>query len=139
METLPLEQQTLLNTINNGIQISHLILDSIQHIDPSYNIQEIAKLLDLAEQIGYIEHTGDWDPYLDIQLKTLSGIQIISGTRESLDTLTQGQTSIGTESGYYQFNVEGEYISLHTAELGGDSEISILIPISDITKITCYR
>jgi hypothetical protein len=99
--------KTLQDLVLSLPMISSFILDNlgrIQFYPRSDNqeahinkLQRLSKTIELLDQLGWIEHTGDWDPYLEI-------------------TLTTGKI-IETSSGYWHFSVQekcpnGPYIEI---------------------------
>lgn len=109
------EDQTKLITLlssgaeQGGIQISSFILNQLEPlIFHDFNntsqsrvndMKTYIKVIDFIEQLGWIEHTGDWDPYLIITLND--------------------DTEIETEHGYYLMTLDGTGI---TYEYGSEDE-----------------
>lgn len=74
-------------------------------------------------ELGEIEHTGDWDPYLRINF-------------------TNGET-LETDNGYHYFETQDDNILLEDApnqgsETNGDDSY-LIIPIKDIKSIRLLR
>ena len=75
------------------------------------SLKAYAMGLELINQLGWLEHTSDWDPFLMIELKNGGEIQ--------------------TESGYFLFEVKKKTILIE-----GD-ELPLKIKIKDIKRIVC--
>lgn len=112
-------------------QISTLIMDlhptyqiptfKQEQIQIAYHIQKFINTVNLILALGQDEHTGDWDPYLEITLK--SGIIITTENGYNHMEITKDQTllQIEDESG---------------AAPNGDGDSSYhLFPLNQITKI----
>jgi len=79
------------------------------------------KAVQLTLQLGWIEHTSDWDPYYVIQLKDGTTIETASGY-SSIDL----EKSTDTELAFDSQNVYME-------------EIQIMVPIASINILTIER
>lgn len=119
-------QNLLEQLFGDGLEISTLLLESLKitrhpllgdaFID---DCKALAKSIGFIENLGYIEHTADWDLYLDITF--------INGTTSS------------TAGGYDQFEVtEDNNLKMLDSTDEGE-EYDLIIPISDIQAISVSR
>lgn len=109
----------------DDLQISSFLLENLKPISRSaqfpsiwpYQLRRLSKVIDFLDHLGWVEHTGDWDPFL--------GITKVDGT------------VIETESGYWNFNIGSNDTDpsneLFTMEIGEDSYITI--PVHQIQQI----
>lgn len=119
-------------------QVSPILFDAVSrepikiypHTEPALLINEIQAVIDtisLITTLGWAEHTGDWDPYIRIELK-------------------DGNT-ITTDNGYYEMQIQEQehqnILLLEDSESQGeqwDEDISYhIIDITTIASIQLLR
>ena len=128
MENLSNEETEFLKNFifNDGIHISTILMDmDLSYKKPFFGdliksrLEKFQKIIEFIEELGWIEHTSDWDPYLIIETK--------NGNRQ-------------TENGYTEFIIKENSVLFQPSIDGDDSdEKPFLIPIHHIQKITLSR
>ena len=120
----------LLKLINSEQQCSAFILDQLHFTASNFpdvtlhDLYAFQHAIKIIIEIGEIEHTGDWDPYLIITLKD--------------------ESQISTPNGYYEFEIDESSNSIIIiTDLDEESPVEDLtrtvIDISDIKSITINR
>lgn len=123
-----------------GFNLSSFIMDTFKQqplnlqrwdFSPTIKKQELQAFIHLIKhliyELGDIEHSSDWDPYLTIQYTDDEG---------NIQTLQ-------TESGYYLMETDNpEYhkdsISIDDYDEDEDEDITRVIPIKDIISIQIH-
>ena len=123
------------------------IIEATDQRDILKHLTSIERVIHSILELGDLEHTGDWDPYLDIKLKTTSNIELISGSESDLDEALSGAI-LSTANGYPEFQIlpepnertENSTLSIMVTCYNDDSDdFSVSIPITDIISITLQR
>lgn len=112
---------------NTDNQISGILLDLLSYtplqltVNPKRDLESFQKLITFITQLGWIEHTGDWDPYLIIEFNNGDKFE--------------------TEPGYYDFIIDGEGITViyGTEEEDGDEEASAYFDFTELQSIVLMR
>ncbi len=75
--------QELVNVANRlfdpSIETDTIMPSDPPHTDMLIRIFAFGKLCDIIQDIGWHEHTSDWDPYIEIQMKDGTTIQTMNG------------------------------------------------------------
>lgn len=135
-------------------QHSPILMAQLGNPLPISTRHELALLILLSRAtiaLGEHEHTGDWDPYVQIQLRHFKGIHTLNGSESDLDEILSGD-HIESATGYPEisvnFNTEqpDEDVLSHADEIESiviecqhpeneEDTISVVIPYSCIATI----
>ena len=140
---ISMKRHTARSERRKSMNLSDIVVDAISQVfnldttpnptnESSYmalRIFTFGKLCGILQEIGWQEHTSDWDPYIEIQMK--------DGTTQE------------TMSGYYSLTLEGmsddttlcvdadkiTHVLFESADDDSDHETILRVAIADIEKL----
>ena len=124
-----MKSSSLFNELTNPIQI--------QGNPQILNLFNIAKNATL--ELGNHEHSGDWDPYLRIELQNTDNVSADSGSNSDLDEILSGNI-LYSATGYDELDITDDIATIQCEDPNDDEKtIGVSFPISDIITINLER